>query len=540
MVNFRRRKSIFLRVFLLFGVLVLAVTLFFAFMIIPLQKQYLQKIMFTQALTISQSIVQACSDAMVSKDYGFIVEHNLQVLKNNTGIRYVLVSPLRDQPIRISSGRWNLLTQLPPAFKNFEQTKIVFDFQSDNILLEMVGIMPVNRVYHFSYPIKFSGFNWGWLHIGFRTGEYDRYIRDMYLQIVYILGMSLFLIILIGYFFAKWVTRPVANLSYMATRVADGDLSVMADVQGSDEIGVLAYSFNQMIRSLKQYKIRMEHYNQELEKDVVNRTRQLDELNRNLDCRVRAEIAERHKQEQLLIQQSRLAAMGEMVGAIAHQWRQPLNALGLVLQNLQFSYQQGRLDDAVMQRAMGKSARLINNMSTTIDDFRNFFKPDKELEYFDLCEMITAVAELVEATFDNHKIKLRVNCEKSIKIMGFKGEFSQVLLNLLNNAKDSLIAKRIDGALVIINAMRQQDKIVIELVDNGEGIAENIINKIFDPYFTTKEEGKGTGIGLYMSKIIIETNMHGKLFTRNNANGAVFVIELPLIDETEYWSLSKL
>ncbi|MGR9117616.1 MAG: sensor histidine kinase, partial [Gammaproteobacteria bacterium] len=257
-------------------------------------------------------------------------------------------------------------------------------------------------------------------------------------------------------------------------------------------------------------------------------TQQLDELNQSLDQRVKDEVAQRQKQEELLIHQSRLAAMGEMIGAIAHQWRQPLNALSLVLQNMELTYRSGRLDDTFMDRSMEKSQRLVSKMSTTIDDFRNFFKPNKHSERFYLCEVIGSVIELLEATLRNNNVELTLVCDNRLSIKGFQGEFSQVMLNLLNNAKDTLQERKTPQPRISVEVRQHRlGWVIVKVSDNAGGIPDPILHKIYDPNFSTRPEGKGTGIGLYMSKMIVENNMHGSLRAYNDKGGAVFVIEVP-------------
>lgn len=513
----KQKHSIFIRVFLIFGGLVLAITLFFAFMVIPMQKNAFKQIMYTQAETVSRSIVQASSDAIISKDFGFIVEHNVEVLKNNTSIHYILISPKIGDKIWINQENWHLVDKLRNDISELENNSITY---------KIMPIEDYKQVYHFVYPIQFSGILWGWLHIGFSTNQYDKYINDMYFQIVYIIGISFILILCIGYLFARWISRPVSIISHLATQVAGGDLTVRSTIERGDEIGVLSDSFNQMVDSLMLSKKHLENHNQELENKVLKRTQELADLNKDLDNKIKDEVAQRQKQEALLIHQSRLAAMGEMIGAIAHQWRQPLNALGLVQQNLQFNYQMDKLDDAFMNQSMDKSARLIQKMSSTIDDFRNFFKPNKHIEPFNIKNIIQSTADLLEAQLKNNNIMLQIICNENLIINGFQGEFSQVILNLLNNAKDALIENNSKQPTIIIDAIKNNDTVTITIKDNAGGIPDSIIDKIYDPYFTTKEEGKGTGIGLYMSKIIVENNMSGTLRAFNDAEGANFVIEL--------------
>ncbi|WP_133116793.1 sensor histidine kinase, partial [Malaciobacter marinus] len=237
------------------------------------------------------------------------------------------------------------------------------------------------------------------------------------------------------------------------------------------------------------------------------------------------EIEKQRKQEQLLIQQSKLAAMGEMIGNIAHQWRQPLNALGLVMQNMQFAYSMGDLDDKFMERSIKKTNILTSSMSKTIDDFRNFFKPNKTKEYFEINKTVKKAIYLIESTFEHSYIEIEKEFSKEdIEVYGYTNEFSQSILNILSNAKDALIEKKVEDAKVKIRVYKDKNSAIVQIEDNAKGISEDIKDKIFEPYFTTKEEGKGTGIGLYMTKTIIENSMGGAIIVENINLGACFTI----------------
>ncbi|HCA26234.1 MAG TPA: sensor histidine kinase, partial [Betaproteobacteria bacterium] len=248
--------------------------------------------------------------------------------------------------------------------------------------------------------------------------------------------------------------------------------------------------------------------------DVSERLRaeeELKRLNEVLEQRVAAEAAKNREKDLLLIQQSRLAAMGEMMGNIAHQWRQPLNALGVLLSNVRDAYDFGELDGAMLDHSITDGRRLIQKMSTTIDDFRNFFRPNRQKVAFSLQESVEEAIALVDASFKNNNIVIHFQRGEEMKIVGFPNEFSQVLLNLLSNAKDVLGGKT-GQREVSIQVSRTADSVRVAVHDNGGGISGSVLPKIFDPYFTTRE--KGTGIGLYMSKMIVE-NMDGSIFARN-------------------------
>jgi signal transduction histidine kinase len=185
-----------------------------------------------------------------------------------------------------------------------------------------------------------------------------------------------------------------------------------------------------------------------------------------------------------------------------------------------------------MDRTVSKAEMLTKNMSKTIDDFRNFFRPNKAKEYFDINKSVLDAVDLVSSTFEHHNIKLEKDFEEEkIVILGFPNEFSQVVLNIISNAKDALIENKVENPKVKIETKIEKDNVCISIKDNALGIKDEIINKIFEPYFTTKGEVQGTGIGLYMSKIIIEKNMNGEIYVENSHEGANFIIKLPIKGE---------
>lgn len=253
----------------------------------------------------------------------------------------------------------------------------------------------------------------------------------------------------------------------------------------------------------------------------------LTETNRNLESRVRAEVAKNREKDHLLIQQSRLAAMGEMVHNIAHQWRQPLNAVNLILANIQDAHHYGELDEETMKQAVADGDRLIQGMSRTIDDFRNFFRPNKEKKPFKLSEAVREALALLGASLRNHRIDVTIEEADEIEVLGFENEYAQVLLNLLNNAKEAIMARGIANGRIAIRIGRDDDgNAKVTIRDNAGGIPPEVIGQIFEPYFSTKE--MGTGIGLYMSKMIIEKSMEGRITATNIDCGAEFTVSCPL------------
>jgi len=235
-------------------------------------------------------------------------------------------------------------------------------------------------------------------------------------------------------------------------------------------------------------------------------------------------VEQLRQKERMLLQQNRLAAMGEMINNIAHQWRQPLNVLGLMLQQMQLFYEMDSFSAEYLETSVAKSMGLINHMSQTIDDFRGFFKPDKEKVSFAVHEVVARTVSLIEDGFKYQQIGISLHASAQPAIFGFPNEYSQVLLNILMNARDALLERRVAAPMVSLTISREAGKAVVTIADNAGGIPEEILEKVFEPYFTTKGPDKGTGVGLFMSKIIIENNMGGSLTVRNLAEGAEFKV----------------
>ncbi len=252
-------------------------------------------------------------------------------------------------------------------------------------------------------------------------------------------------------------------------------------------------------------------------------------LNNSLKDKVKDEIQKNKEKETMMLHQSRLAQMGEMISMIAHQWRQPLNNLSILNQTIILKYKTNKLNSDVMEYFKLNSSKQINNMSDTIDDFRNFFKPEKEKIEFYINNVIVDTISIIKPILKQNKITLVNHCtENKYKILGYPNELGQGIINILNNAKDALIDNQIETKEIIISTNQIENNIILKIQDNAGGISENIIEKIFDPYFSTKDDKNGTGLGLYMTKIIIENHMSGEIKVSNIDNGAMFEITLPI------------
>lgn len=252
-------------------------------------------------------------------------------------------------------------------------------------------------------------------------------------------------------------------------------------------------------------------------------------LNESLELRVQEELIKNRQKDLLLIKQSRLAAMGEMITNIAHQWRQPLNALAITLQDAKYAYDDDEINEEYIAKMVKDGMKFINHLSHTIDDFRTFFKPDGQKEEFNIISACKLAANLIGESLKNSFIEFEFEYSSDeLYLSGYPHEFSQVVLNLLSNAKDATLEHKNKKPKITLKIIEESEIVKIIVQDNGGGIKVEILDKVFEPYFTTKEQGKGAGLGLYMSKMIIEQHMNGSIYARNEDDGACFVIELAM------------
>ncbi len=240
------------------------------------------------------------------------------------------------------------------------------------------------------------------------------------------------------------------------------------------------------------------------------------------------DITMQKKRQEMIMIQEKQAQMGEMISMIAHQWRQPLSSIGTIATLLRVSLDLGEIEKENLYNEIEKINQHVQFLSKTVNDFRNFFNPNKHKEEVTVKEVIEDTVAIMEKNFETKGIRLDLECGTDELVRIHKNEMMQVLLNLLKNAQDALAEKRVRHPYVRVSSRRVEERVAIDVADNGGGIPEEIIHKIFDPYFSTKSEKVGTGLGLHMSKIIVEQHNRGKLSVENGKEGACFRILLPI------------
>lgn len=267
---------------------------------------------------------------------------------------------------------------------------------------------------------------------------------------------------------------------------------------------------------------------------LLNKIKELEKLNRQLEAKIKHECNKSRKQEQIMMLQSKWASMGQLVVAIAHQWRQPLTAISFTFQNIKTAFKRGKLDENYLNEAINNAMEQIEYMSGIIDHFANFYKPEKGKQIFDLIAIISETLSFLHDQLLNHSIQVNFTpgSQQPIKLRGFPNEFKQVLINIVNNGIFAIRRKMDKGLLKVnqgeirIEIIQKNKMVYVKVSNNGEKIPPEIMDRIFEPLYAPKRYGKGMGVGLYMSKVIIENNMGGKIYCRNTKTGVVFIIEL--------------
>jgi signal transduction histidine kinase len=252
---------------------------------------------------------------------------------------------------------------------------------------------------------------------------------------------------------------------------------------------------------------------------------ELEEYKKTLEERIKAEVVENRKKDRMLHNQSKSVQMGEMLNMIAHQWRQPLNAISASAISVAMKLELYELEPDDIREHLTYIQWRVQKMSQTINDFMNFFKPDQEMQQFSLKDVIQDIESLMKAQLQGRGIRIIYDEHNPIKIFSYKKELAHVLINIIANARDAYEGLHVDSKTITVTLDEREDrKLLLSVRDRAGGINPDLLEKIFNPYFTTKDQGKGTGIGLYMSKRIVLEILHGTIEADNRDEGAEFSI----------------
>ncbi len=407
-------------------------------------------------------------------------------------------------------------------------TLLKADFPKQNLSKD-AGVLNLEteRGRYVGYYKYFYLWNW-YIVVAVPENYYKTFGKEAYQTVINVAIFLVIAITVVSFLLYRLLKRPLAKIR--KELLYQQKINVRSDIV---EIDSLVETINKIIDNLKE------------------KNEELESLSIHLQERVRQEVKKSREKDSIIAHQSRLVAMGEMLAAIAHQWRQPLNAVAAIIQDIKDAYDFNELDREYLNKSTEKAMQQLQFMSQTIDEFRNFFRPDREKVIFDLKGCAAWVFSMLSAQLRAYNISYTITCHEHNKtfenfndlsevplcdaftIEGYPNEMKQVFLNLIDNAKDAILSAREnknlsdEEGLIRLDFAKDRNNIIINIYDNVGGIPEEIIDKIFEPYFTTKPIGKGDGIGLYMTKIIVEEHMHGKIQAGNWEKGAVFTLYLP-------------
>ncbi len=315
--------------------------------------------------------------------------------------------------------------------------------------------------------------------------------------------------IIIVFFISDSLLKSIKILNTVSTGLTKGHLNTRANIKSGDEFQLLAENFNTMAE------------------EIESKNSELQQLNLSLENRIAQELEKSREKDKLIMLQSRHAAMGEMISMIAHQWRQPLSVISMSANNILADIEFEQLVPNELEQEAQAMIKQTRYLSNTIDDFRNFFQPDKKKERISLEKIIENCFELMGKSLENNNIKVTRQCSCQSKLLLYAHEAMQVFLNILKNAQEALLENREHDREIIILIKETDSHIDTIICNNGGKINDKIITQIFEPYFSTKGKKSGTGLGLYMSKIIIEQHMDGKISAFNEQENACFKVSFP-------------
>ena len=396
-------------------------------------------------------------------------------------------------------------------------------------------------IYYTVIATGLSGSLWGFMSIG--TYIY----APQYLLLVSVIAMGL-----VSGAMGTMVQLINAYISYTLSIIVPLITVLLLSTQSltdSVALGLIFYSIFIYSASSKQYKKlreviklkdKLKFLNDDLEGEVKIRTVELEELNNSLEYKVAMEIEKNRHKDQQMLEQSRMAQMGEMISMIAHQWRQPLGAISSTSIDMRMKMMLGSYDLSdekqreecitYSDEKLEKIEGFVQDLTNTIDDFRNFYKPDKKKNIQSINKPIEKSLGIIEGAAKASGVLIEKDLKSELNFPMFNSELMQVFLNIIKNAQDNFKEKNINEAKITINSKDIKDGVEVNICDNGGGICEDIIKKIFDPYFSTKSEKNGTGLGLYMSKTIIQEHHNGKLIVKNTDEGVCFKIVINKTD----------
>ena len=429
---------------------------------------------------------------------------------------------------------------------NYIKRKILENSHVYNIHISSHNInvgkhLPIDKNMHLDYyknvPLlaKHYHFEDGSFTIYFKADQYTKEVQGI-VNTAYLTFLLMFSTLFLVAIVLKLTLLPLTQLANLMTSI-DYNAPVsynLPQVSSKDERHDLISAFQTLSYKQQEYANRLNHLNLSLEDTIHQKTLQLQELNDSLEHKIENEVSQNRQKDKILSEQSRFAALGEMIGNIAHQWRQPLSAISTATGNAKIENMLGITSKESLDDTFNRIDEYTQYLSDTIDDFRNYFKKDKKKKAYYIDEILQTALNISKGSLNDIRI-IQDQGDFKVKLIGYPSEVMQVFINIFNNAKEILVEKDLAKKYLLIAMSKTSSHIIVKIYDNAGGISKEHLSSIFDPYFTTKHKAQGTGIGLYMSKQMIEKHMKGSLTASNRSFdvdgteyiGACFTIALP-------------
>lgn len=503
------------------------------------QENFLHQQSLSQTKSLTTTIASNSSTWVLSNDYVGMFEM-IHSISQYPGVQYAMLLDM-DAKILAHTNKEHLNHFI--SGKSYEIIK--------NTHKKLVVLNNNKIIIDIASPIMIKDRQIGWARVGLSQKDNIKGI-DVVLEkgIIYTI-IAIFIGWIFAYILAIGFTKSLYKIIDISKQTANGKRGLQIKTSRNDEIGILSKEMNKMFIQLKEDEEKLDIFNHSLEKQIEEKTKKLElsnsilldkekklqDLNNNLEKRIEEEVAKIKNIQDKLFKSEKLAAMGEMIGNIAHQWRQPLSAISTSATGMKMQKEFDCLSDDFFNNACDTINDNAQYLSNTIDDFKNFIKGDRSRAVFNLEDVINSFLHLVEGTIKNYNITIILDTKEDIRVDGFENELIQCLINIFNNAKDALVEKisSNDKRIIFISSNIEDNKAIINIKDNAGGIPDEVVTHIFEPYFTTKHKSKGTGLGLHMTYNLIVDGMEGfidisnKNFTYDNKSyyGAEFRITLP-------------
>ncbi len=538
-------KSIKRKIIILF---VLTNTLLMSLFISQLtdkQKEFLHNQSLSQAISLTTTLSKNSVSWVLSNDI-IGMEEIIESIKSYPDLKYAMILDNIGKVLSHTNMEYN--------------GKYISDKTSLQILNHEAKILILknnSNIIDIAMPILRNNQHIGWVRIALGQELNNESLQSISQQGLGYIFIAILISVFFAYILATGLTNGLNNLIFIAKQTTTGRKSLRADVKGNDEISMLSLDINKMldkieeegdklyianeklaedVEELELMDSKLTKLNIDLENKVSQKTEELVNFNLTLKDKIKEEVIKNRLKDNMLYQQSKMASMGEMIGNIAHQWRQPISIIAMWANNIVADVDMDEIEKESLRKYANNITKQTQELSQTIEDFRNFFIPNKVKVEFTIKSTIDKTMSLLSASFKTQNIEVIENIE-DIKIVALENELTQAILNIMKNSKDAIVnLPKNMRRLIFINIYKENYNYVIEIKDNGGGIPVEIKDKIFEPYFTTKHKSQGTGIGLYMTNTIITKHLKGNILVDNEEyeydgvtyTGVKFKLVLPM------------